>query len=331
MDTASVVHIALASDHRYLPGLQATLVSIVLSASGPDRLQFHILADGLTDVDKDIVQSLACRVGLKCRLDFLEPNTRSILDKFKAYNGSHAPFLRLFLGEWLPRLDWIVYADVDTLWFRDVCELWNQRDDGIPIAWCRDLPYMAEGAKAFSTKWNPEFEVAKYACSGVALMNLTWMRRERFAERSFEFVEKWGTPFFVDQDILNAFCMKTGRIIEQYWDCMMPDVRALHGGAVLHFNGIGRMFSQGEYQGWRPLYVIWYQFYYSIVLQTPDRKIASWYKWCAWWVLGLINPTDSMIDHILRACFNRRWHDQIARQLFFAWLLRRASWLRFHQ
>ena len=35
---------------------------------------------------------------------------------FEPYNGSHAPFLRLFLCEYLD-VDWVVYADVDTLWF----------------------------------------------------------------------------------------------------------------------------------------------------------------------------------------------------------------------
>ena len=55
---SDAVHIALAADHRYLPGLLATLASMVLSASDKSRLRFHILADGLTDEDKCAVTAL---------------------------------------------------------------------------------------------------------------------------------------------------------------------------------------------------------------------------------------------------------------------------------
>ena len=95
--TAETVHIALAADHRYLPGLQATLASMVLSSRGKDRLRFHVLADGLTTEDERSVSGLAVRCGAAQPVEFLHPDMAPVRRTFQPYKGSHAAFLRLFL------------------------------------------------------------------------------------------------------------------------------------------------------------------------------------------------------------------------------------------
>ena len=323
--TAETVHIALAADHRYLPGLLATLSSMVLASRSRDRLVFHVLAAGLTNEDKLAISSLVKRCGANCPVDFIHPDMEPIRRMFSSYKGSHATFLRLFLCDYLRNLDWVLYADVDTLWFRDPCGLWNLRDPSVSLLWSPDCPSIAEGVRKYSLKFNPRFDVARYACCGVVLMNLRRMRETNLVERCRGFVAKWGTPFFVDQDILNTVCLDDAKLLDRRWDCMMPD-RAAADEVVLHCNGLGGKFDV-PMKSWRPSYYVWYRFYADVVLGAPDRPAASRLRRLLFWSLGFFYPPHRTIALLCRRLHPQR-RDQIERTLFFAWLWRHAKWWR---
>lgn len=318
-----IVSIALAANHRYMPGLQATMASMLLFASEKDRLRFHIFADGLTNDDCRSLSALAERFGCVCPLEFHYPDMSRIKSLFSPYNNSHAPFLRLFLCEYLQE-DWVLYADVDTLWFSDVCRLWDERDNDVSLLWCRDLPSIAHGVREYSVCWNPRFDVERYACSGVMLMNLRRMRDKKFVDQCSSFAKKWGTPFFVDQDILNAVCFDDAKLLPQYWDLMMPD-REARKGCVVHFNGIGKMFN-GPFVGWRPLYWMWHRFYLDVIQKAPETPVCGRVKGAIFWLMGGIYPHRYLV-RLFTWPFAMRWTDQIQRTLFFAWLWRHATWV----
>lgn len=315
----NIIHIALAANHRYQPGLLVTMVSMIRSTAHKERLRFHILSEGLTEEDKAIVTSMAEEYGAQ-KPEFHEPDMNFIKSRFVAYKNSHAAFLRLFLCD-IFNFDWILYADVDTLWLRDVSELWSLRDDSVSLMWCKDVPSITHGVHLYS-KWNPDFDESKYACSGVALMNLKRLREINLPEKAASFVAKWGTPFFVDQDILNYICRDDARLIPEYWDCMMPTKEAANG-LVYHFNGIGSMFNS-NFSGWRPLYYVWFRYYYDFILKKPNKKVCGAYKRLLFWLIGSLYPSYNLI----RLIFHRKefLSDNIYRQIFFAWLWRHAKW-----
>ncbi len=240
--------------------------------------------------------------------------------RFTAYKDSHAAFLRLFLCD-VFAFDWILYSDVDTLWLRDPAELWSLRDGSASLLWCHDTPSICHGVHEYSI-WNPDFDENTYACSGVALMNLKYLRETNFVAKAAAFVERWGTPFFVDQDILNYICQDDAKIIPQHWDCMMPTKEAING-LVYHFNGIGKMFNS-SFSGWRPLYYAWFRFYYDFILKEPQKKVCGLFKRALFWVLGSFYPPQRLINLTLRK--KPMLADNISRQLFFAWLWRHAKW-----
>ena len=325
MMKAGAVHIALASDHRYLPGLQTTLASIILASRNPERLVFHVLADGLSVNDEASVSALAGRCGAGPVVDFIHPDMGPVRSAFEPYKGSHAAFLRLFLSEFLPDEDWVLYADVDTLWFRDPCELWKERDPSVSLLWSPDCPSIAEGVRKYSLKFHPRFDVGRYACSGVVLMNLKRMRETGFVAKCKAFAAKWGTPLFVDQDILNTVCFDDAKLLDRRWDCMMPDRDAAES-VVLHCNGLGGKFDV-PMQSWRPSYYVWYRFYADVVLGMPDRPPASRLRRLLFWSLGFVYPPHRTITFLCRHLHPQR-RDQIERTLFFAWLWRHAKWWR---
>lgn len=316
---SDLVHIALAANHRYLPGLLVTMVSMIRSSSQKDRLRFHILSEGLSEDDKKQVSAFAAEHGASPP-EYYEPDMAPIRARFSAYKDSHATFLRLFLCDVFP-LNWMIYSDVDTLWLRDPGELWSMRDDSVSLLWCHDIPSICHGVHEYS-KWNPCFDESKYSCAGVILMNLKRLRDSDFVAKAATFVEKWGTPFFVDQDILNYVCRDDAKLLPQHWDCMMPTKEAA-SGLVYHFNGIGSMFNS-SFSGWRPLYYPWFRFYYDFILKEPDKQVCGIFKRTMFWALGLFYPPVWLIKIFLG------WKpflvDNIQRQLFFAWLWRHAKW-----
>ncbi len=316
----NLVHIALAANHRYLPGLLVTIVSMVRAAERKEDLRFHILSEGLTEEDKISVSSAVAEYVSSPIVDYYEPDMGEIRERFTAYKNSHAAFLRLFLCEVFP-YEWMLYSDVDTLWMRDPAELWRLRDNSVSLLWCRDVPSIAHGVHQYS-KWNPDFDETKYACSGVVLMNLRKLREIDFVAKAAEFVEQWGTPFFVDQDILNYVCRDDAKLLPQHWDCMMPTKEAVNG-LVYHFNGIGGMFNS-SFSGWRPLYYPWFRFYYDFLAKEPRRQVCGCFKRAVFWALGWLYPFSWFFRLCLKG--NPVLSDNVCRQLFFAWLWRRAKW-----
>lgn len=316
------IQIALAANHRYINGLLVTMVSIMRSASDRRRLQFHVFSDGLLPEDKEMVRSFAAEYAVPPPV-FVEPDMSVIKSRFDSTdNYPHTVFIRLFYCDILRDLDWVVYTDVDTLWMRDICELWNMRDQSAAIQWSNDLPSIAHGVSLYHHKWDPDFDESRYGCSGVMLMNLKRLRNMQFTQKCVDFVHRWGTPFFVDQDIIAEICRNEIKILPQYWDTMMPTREAVNG-LVYHFNGIGRLFNSA-FSGYKPLYYPWFRFFYDFVVKTPTHSVCSPPKRFFFWLLGTYYPSRRLI-HLLTGG-RLALTDNIQRQLFFAWLWRHASW-----
>lgn len=323
MNDDSLVHVALVANHRYLPGLLATASSMALAASDRALLRFHVLSDGLTDDDKTRLSALLAKCGASQAVDYVEPPMSRIQAAFKPYKGSHAAFVRLFLCEIFPEEDWIIYADADTLWFRDPCRLWEERDSGFSVLWSPDVPSIAAGVREYSLAFNSGFDADRYACSGVMLMNLRKMRETGFVAKCEAFAAKWGTPFFVDQDILNTVCLGDSKLLDRRWDCMMPDRKAVDG-VVIHCNGIGGRFEL-PMRSWRPSYYVWYRYYADVVLGEPACVAASFARRLLFWLLGFFYPPHAAIAFLCRG-LHPQYGDQVERILFFAWLWRHAKW-----
>ena len=87
------VHVVMVADNAYEKVLEVAKASMIESCSAPDRIEFHIFRE--------------------------EPElSERMRREFGTYRGSPMTFVRLYLGELLPDVDWVVYSDVDTVWRR---------------------------------------------------------------------------------------------------------------------------------------------------------------------------------------------------------------------
>lgn len=319
---SGIVHIALAANHRYVEGLRATLASMINACSQKERLRFHVFSDGLTEEDKSGLVALAERFGYVDPIDFREPDMKPIADRFSAYYGTHTAYIRLFFPETMPELEWVLWSDVDTLWFKDPIALWEERDSSASVVWVEDLP----STRRFVSEWHsiadPLFDNKRYCCSGVMLMNLARLRAKNFVKQGMSLVSRYGTPPFADQGLFNALCGDDSKVVDGTWDLLRP-TRHVNGGVVLHFNGLGKMFSDPGYSGWRPLYEIWFRYREQVVVGASDAQVWPVGKRILMRMLGCLYPVWWM-SYLIPMRF---WYrDNIRRTLFFAWLRGRKLW-----
>lgn len=237
------VHIALVADNNYRQGLLTTKASMIKACKTPERLVFHEFGEAEAT-----------------------PVMPLMKEHFGLYKGSPMAYLRLFFPQLLPDCDWVIYADVDTLWFLDPCDLWNLRDNSVSVQWVADMPSTRKEAAVWQKQWNPQFDESRYCCSGVMLMNLKRLRERNLTQESFDFVARHGLPKYVDQDILNCLLHNDCGLLPQEWDVTVSGPFP----SVLHILTIGQFFGKKPGGRW-PQFDIWYKFTYG-------KFMLEWWK-----------------------------------------------------
>ena len=85
MNMKDKVHVVMVADKAYEKGLEVAKASMIGSCSDPDRIEFHIFRE--------------------------EPElSERMRREFGTCRGSPMTFVRLYLGELLPDVDWLVYS-----------------------------------------------------------------------------------------------------------------------------------------------------------------------------------------------------------------------------
>ena len=318
------IHIALAANHGYMPGLEATLVSLIKASKNKEQIAFHIFSDGLLASDIARLLDLCHKLGYGRDIDFRCPDMSVIARDFDAYKGSHTAFLRLYFPEFFPDLDWILWSDADVLWFRDPLELWQQRDDAVSLLWGREPPCGRLRAKQYFERWHHGFDESRYSCSGILLMNLRRLRVFKLSARCVEFARRWGTPPLPDQDMLNELCYNDAKIVADHWGCYngSPSWR---DGVVLHCSGVSTFFGDLNYTGKWPMWALWFRYYREVVLGERNVKVCSWPVRLLFAICGLIR-----VPQWLMTCatfpLSVEKADTVRFALYYAWLLRRRLW-----
>lgn len=279
---ADKVHIVLASDANYLPGLEVTRASILRSCKSSERLVWHVFDE--------------------------ETLSKINVSGMPKWNGSHMPYLRLWLPEILHDVDWVVYADVDTVWNRDVCELHDVAAGcgRKSVCWVRDF----RNTRRLSGKWIDRvaadegwhFDWSTYACSGVCVMNLKKLRMTNFTGRVLELFAKYGVPQYPDQDVMNVICNRDSGMLSSVWNAMGDCSNLPPAGeqCVYHITGVGRHFHDERPPVYPPQYQLWWN------VRTGARNVHGRSRILAalWPLHGLANLLPlSLRERVVRQWF----------------------------
>ena len=233
MNMKDKVHVVMVADKAYEKGLEVAKASMIGSCSDPDRIEFHIFRE--------------------------EPElSERMRREFGTYRGSPMTFVRLYLGELLPDVDWLVYSDVDTVWRRDVLELASLFDESKTIQWVKNFDWAAEGLVRWCRERSVptgDFVPERYACAGVCIMNLKRWRERDVLLRCQRFVQEYGCPKYPDQDIQNIVLASEAGLLPSWWDVLIPTPEDTKN-CVLHLISVGQCF-QRPYNGRVPEYLYW--------------------------------------------------------------------------
>jgi len=234
-----VIHVALASNECYLPGLEVTMATMAVRAVPGVRLCFHVLDGGIEDSRFEEFAGRVRRLRQDCaimrhRLD----DERGFRDVF----GKRMAYKRLLLPEILHDLEFALYCDVDFLWLEDVSGLWEQRDSRLLLQATHDkAPETMEGERRWFTAHGIPFDGEQYFSTGLMLMNLRKFREDNVAPKVFSFLEGHPDVNLADQSALNAVVPKKEvGFLASRWQVFSRDVcftRDSDGPVAVHYAG----------------------------------------------------------------------------------------------
>ena len=277
-----VVDVAFGIDENFAPHMAAAIASIVDNAKGA-QFRFIILHTGFSEDTRSTVE----RVAPTARFTWIEiPDSDLPQFKIRALY-TRAILFRLGLEQRAPAdCRRVIYLDADLIVLGDLRDLWRQDLGSNPIGAVEDtFAHLPSYPLEFAKRWGLPPEDGEYVNSGILLINLEQVRRERSFSKVLAFIaEHGGDLLFADQDALNAVfwgrCQKLGiewniqrDMVVPSVSALLPDHKRLNGRrpAIVHFCDVHKPWLPTGYHPWSWLY--WYY-----LAQTPfTREVASTY------------------------------------------------------
>lgn len=210
------LHISCAARGDYIQHSAAMLHS-VLTRGGFDRVRVHYLHR--PDLDAHLKQSLEAMIeGLGGSISFLPIDDTAVADLPSSAEFTSAMWYRVYLPELLPRLDKVLYLDVDTLAVDSLRPLWETNLEGNYLAAVTNV-FQLNHVHRPASLGLPRTQ--SYFNSGVLLLNLAEMRRDGCTERVRECaIERGGELEWPDQDALNLVLGSLRVNLHPRWNCM---------------------------------------------------------------------------------------------------------------
>lgn len=239
---SDTVHIALAADALYETGMKLVEASMrVFAGSNGHRLKFHEFRAWPQDVKLPRPLTLA--------------------------------YIRLFLPNLLPDEDFVIWSDVDTLWRRDVSELWAMRNPEVLIMAPHDRsPETIRNEGAWMKANGYAIDLDKYFCSGVMLLNLKKMREEGFVDRCYEFIAGHHDLLLADQSVLNALYSDRVSFLDESWNVFSRNATKEDfqtRDVVIHFAGETPWLFRYNLDMLTDTRLEWFRAYASLVRKCP--------------------------------------------------------------
>lgn len=231
--------IVFAVDAAYAVPLATALRSVAENNQSAWPLDIHVIHEGIGEETKRLIfESLPASSAV---IQWHPIATLSFASGFSTRPGvSRMTFARILLPQFLPQTcDRALYLDGDILVLTALEQLWNT-DLGdavigaVPDYWLDSAARNGPGATGGA-------RVKRYFNAGILLIDLAKWRNERISERSLDYLERFPTTEYSDQDALNVACDGKWKILDRAWNFQFEPMRAIAGialeqkPAIVHF------------------------------------------------------------------------------------------------
>ncbi len=231
--------IVFAVDAAYAVPLATALRSVAESNRSAWPLDIHVIHEGIGEETKRrIFDSLPANSAV---IQWHPIGTLSFASGFSTRPGvSKMTFARILLPQFLPETcDRALYLDGDILVLAALEPLWNI-DLGeavigaVPDYWLDNVVSNGRGATGGA-------RVVRYFNAGILLIDLARWRTERISERSLDYLDRFPTTEYSDQDALNVACDGKWKVLDRAWNFQFEPTQAIsrialeHKLAIAHF------------------------------------------------------------------------------------------------
>jgi lipopolysaccharide biosynthesis glycosyltransferase len=210
------IHLACASDQRYVPHSAAMLRSALANRGARDLHVHYLCGPRFPDGSASLLTAMVERNGGSITIHRIPDDWVSGMPAWQ-YIGS-SMWYRIFLPELLPDIERVLYLDVDTIVVDSLEPLWTTELEDC---------YLAAVSNVFELHQlhRPErlglLGPHRYFNSGVLLMNLDSMRADGCTvELARHARERSAELLWPDQDTLNVVLGSRRLALHPRWNCM---------------------------------------------------------------------------------------------------------------
>lgn len=226
-DPGSTVHVALASDAKYVMPLAVAICSAAANCDRSRRLVFHVIQHGIRpDLQKRVESSLARSAFPDARIRWIATQLDQIRDLKVAHSYLSAlTYGRLLIPYLLPSdVEKVLYLDSDLVVTDDLGELWDTDLRQKALFAVRDRSAWVSSPGGLTNYRELGIPAdAKYFNAGVLLINLRKWREAKISERVFDYLRTHRAILQMnDQEGLNAVLFDDWGELPFRWNWQIP-------------------------------------------------------------------------------------------------------------
>lgn len=238
---ANVVHIVLICDENYVMPTAVAIKSLFCSKGEETSYFVHVLGCEISQVSRDIFDSLN---GERFTVETLDYAESPILKncKIQGLHVSTAALYKFYIADIFEQYDRIIYLDGDVLVQKDLSDLYQMDISSKYAAVVKDQK---------PSTYNPPqvqklgVEHSAYFNSGVMLLNLKQMREDEMSRKLIDY-RLHGTNFFMDQDALNVVFRENVIYISLLYNVMSSVMGFFTKKEILDYYGLPSNLSKGD-------------------------------------------------------------------------------------
>ena len=212
--SSSVIHLAVASDARYLTGAIGTLASIRLAVPLETGIRVIFLHDRLSEAEQQRVHDAMAKLQHRPEVEFMRVDEN--FASFPAFNfGSSMAYARLVLPEKVA-MECLIYIDVDILVLKDLSELVRMELPATGVGGVAEKIIAEDMPKEPPVALDPQ---QPYLNSGLLVLDLNKVRREGVFTKALDILRDYpGSCRWHDQSALNYVLNGATRVLDPAWN-----------------------------------------------------------------------------------------------------------------
>ena len=207
------VNLVYMTDAKYLPYMMVSLNSAIKNKSAESKYHIHVIGK---DLDEEDISSLKTMETQNVSIDVYRSREYDLdykhLGRFESFKVS---LQKIFIADYLPYLNKVLYLDADTLVQEDLSEVYDINISDKYAAAVRDgLMYQFPEHVAAINPQHKDF----YFNSGIMLLNLEKIRSDDIMRRTVIYFNTHN-EIFGDQDVLNMVFGKEVESLSYKYNC----------------------------------------------------------------------------------------------------------------